>query len=414
MADPRIPYIDIPVEIPPHSFPSIKVFGILVAIGVYVGAIITMRRAKARRLDGRRMSDFIFWVVATGFVLSHVLDAIFYHPDTVAKDPIYLLKIWDGLSSYGGFIGAVTGAFLWRLIRRRPILEFVDVTVSAFPVAWVFGRLGCSVVHDHPGALTTSWIGVRYPVEKGGAIIDGVYHGRFDLGLYEMVLTIPIAALCWILWRKKPFRPSGFYVGLTLVYYAPIRFALDFLRVGPEEMGGAGDPRYMGLTPAQWACFLGLAGGLFFLRRGLDRKLVAEAAARAEVAAADALAEKEAIARGEDPNAEATPDDGADDPAEPQGTARERARARRGTKTGSKPGEGKKKKKRAKPADEGPIPGLAGEGEADPPAEAPAAEQPADDEASSEDDTSTTVPDGETSTEAPDDGDDEQELRKPS
>ena len=32
-----------------------------------------------------------------------------------------------------------------------PILPFADLILSVFPVAWVFGRSGCSVVHDHPG-----------------------------------------------------------------------------------------------------------------------------------------------------------------------------------------------------------------------------------------------------------------------
>ena len=32
-----------------------------------------------------------------------------------------------------------------------PIMPFCDLILSVFPVAWVFGRSGCSVVHDHQG-----------------------------------------------------------------------------------------------------------------------------------------------------------------------------------------------------------------------------------------------------------------------
>lgn len=279
MAGPLIPYIEAP-ELP-LSFleyvpiignyidaadpPSIKPFGTLVAIGVYIGSLITMARVKERGLDGKQVSDFIFWVVATGFVLSHVFDAITYHPDTVMKDPLYLLKVWDGLSSYGGLMGAVIGAIAWKLYRKKDVLEYIDVTVSAFPTAWVFGRSGCAVVHDHPGMLSNAWYAVKYPA----ATLQPGFEGRIDLGLVEMVLTIPLAVACHVLWRRNPYRANGFYVGLTLTAYAPVRFLLDFLRVTPDDLvfRGAVDPRYAGLTPAQWVCFLALAVGLFFLKK---------------------------------------------------------------------------------------------------------------------------------------------------
>jgi phosphatidylglycerol:prolipoprotein diacylglycerol transferase len=315
VSGPLIPYIDgqsyeIPIpfvkdlvhalpfigdKIDPSTPLTIKPFGMLVAIGVYVGAVITMRRARERKLDTALMSDFIFWVVATGFVLSHMLDAIFYHPKTVAEDPLYLFKIWDGLSSYGGFIGAIIGAIAWRVYRKKPILEMVDVTVSAFPVAWIFGRAGCSIVHDHPGAISDRWFAVQYPktVCPPGFPPEAVC-GRYDLGFIEMVLTIPLAIACWWLWKKRPLRPHGFYVAVTLTAYAPVRFFLDFLRVPPNEMvfRGATDLRYGSLTPAQWACFLGLGLGLFFLKKTMKGEYVPTA----EVMATD---EPDAEAEGE-------------------------------------------------------------------------------------------------------------------
>ncbi len=277
VSGPLIPYIDgSKLEIPlsflehlplvgdlvdPAKPPSIKPFGTLVAIGVYVGAWVSMQRARDRKLDEQAMNDFIFWVVATGFVISHMLDAIAYHPQRVLSDPTYLFRIWDGLSSYGGFIGAVVGAWAWKLYRKKSILEYIDITVSAMPIAWVFGRTGCSIVHDHPGALSDAWFAVQYPAKNAAGFV-----GRFDLGLYEMVLTIPLAVACHYVWKRKPERPVGFYIGLTLAAYAPVRFVLDYLRVKPGESSIA-DPRYLSLTPAQWVCFLALGVAIYFLVR---------------------------------------------------------------------------------------------------------------------------------------------------
>lgn len=272
MAEPLIPYIDLP-EIPldfllripglgslfdPAHPPSIKPFGTLVALGVYVGAIVARRRADQRKLDSRKMSDLIFWTVAAGFIGGHVLDAIFYHPARVARDPLYLLRLWDGLSSYGGFIGAFIGAWLWRAVKNEKILPYGDVINSALPIGWAFGRAGCASVHDHPGAFSDSWIAVRYPYGQG-------FVGRYDLGLYECLLTIPLAIAFAVLWRRDPFRPVGFYSGWLCVAYAPVRFFLDFLREDASR-NPAGDPRYGGLTPAQWACFALLGLGIYLLR----------------------------------------------------------------------------------------------------------------------------------------------------
>ena len=263
---PAIPYIQIPeLTIIPKGFfggfPSgafsIKPFGTLVAIGVYIGSYLATRQAKRLGLSDRVMTSFIAWVVGIGFLGGHMLDVIFYYPGQVLRDPLSLFRIWEGLSSFGGFTGAVIGGFLWRWRYKTPILPYTDMITSSFPAAWVFGRSGCSVAHDHPGLMSDAWFAVQYP---GG--------GRFDLGLYEMVLTIPLA-LTFLWLRRKP-RPWGFYVGAIAIAYAPVRFALDFLRVdAPIGEVSAVDPRYAGLTPAQWACFALLAVGVYFFVRTL-------------------------------------------------------------------------------------------------------------------------------------------------
>ena len=283
MSGPLIPYIVAPEihltfltyiplfgdAIDPASPPSLKPFGTLVGLGVYAGIAISMHRCRQRELDSAKLTDFIYFVVGFGFVVSHMLDAIFYHPHKVAENPFYLLRVWDGLSSYGGFIGAAVGAIVWHYVRKANPWEYVDVTASAFPVAWVFGRMGCSVVHDHPGAPSNAWFAVQFPEHQ---LVEG-FAGRFDLGLIEMVLTIPLAIIVTILWRRKPKRAVGFFLGFAFVAYSPVRFVLDFLRVpaGDPVFPGATDPRYAGLTPAQWACFGALFFGIWLLRRSLGK-----------------------------------------------------------------------------------------------------------------------------------------------
>lgn len=270
MIEPLIPYITLP-EIP--LFPSfelpvvghvdvlsIKPFGALVATGVFLGSAITMRQAKMLGMNPKVMESFITWVVGCGFVGGHVFDVILYHPDKLTKAPSLmaaaqeLLFIWRSLSSFGGFMGAVIGLLAWKYYYKvRDALVWGDVVGSAFPVGWVFGRTGCSVAHDHPGMRSDAWFAVQYP---GGA--------RFDLGLYEMLFTVPLA-LTFLYLMRKP-RPPGFFLGLMSMAYAPTRFALDFLRA--QDVRDA-DPRHLGLTPAQWLCFLLFAVGVWLFMRAM-------------------------------------------------------------------------------------------------------------------------------------------------
>jgi phosphatidylglycerol:prolipoprotein diacylglycerol transferase len=274
VAGPLIPYITLP-ELPllgKHTLQvlgqafdigplTIKPFGTLVALGVYLGAMLSMRYARRWGLHIEAFSRFMFWVVVWGFVAGHVLDEIFYHPQQVMRDPLSLLKIWAGLSSFGGFAGAVMGvyAFKYRFGIKR-IMPFVDVMGAAFPLGWVLGRTGCSVVHDHPGMPSQLWFAVKYPDGSGG---------RFDLGLYEMwfAVLLMIAAL----WLARRPKPPGFFVGFTMLVYAPVRFALDFLRARPTDAAVAeADPRYLMLTPAQWASFAMAAGAFYILYKACE------------------------------------------------------------------------------------------------------------------------------------------------
>jgi phosphatidylglycerol---prolipoprotein diacylglyceryl transferase len=283
-----VPYIHVPDL---HVGPlPLHPFGILVATGVLVGTSVTTRRARTLGYDLVELNAFITWMLVSAFVLSHVLDSIFYHWDEVVRKPWTIFMLWEGLSSFGGFAGSVVGLVSWKyfvvdeghfLPHRRakplPILPFADLVLSVFPIGWMFGRAGCATVHDHPGARTTadSLLAVAYwrswptmPLRAGEGTITKFgfiefIHGhdpRFDLGFLELLFTIVLAASFALTWSRR--LPLGTYVIASGLAYAPVRFAMDFLRV-PEREGG--DTRYASLTPAQWSCLVLLAYAVFMI-----------------------------------------------------------------------------------------------------------------------------------------------------
>jgi phosphatidylglycerol:prolipoprotein diacylglycerol transferase len=161
-------------------------------------------------------------------------------PAWLAKDHLVLLKIWRGMSSFGGFAGALAGAFFYFQRRRRPWIAEADILAEALVAGWIFGLLGCALVHDR---------------------ID------HDLGLYEFVYTLCVLwpAVCLTRHARRP----GLSAAVVSLLYAPVSFALDFLRIA--------DPRYMGLTPSQYgAIALAGFGACMLIRAALSLQAAGE------------------------------------------------------------------------------------------------------------------------------------------
>lgn len=289
-----IPYIHVPdFEIGPIPIIDRKLplhpFGLLVATGVIVGTWLATWRARKRGLDEGHLNSFITWMLVAGFMGGHMLDEIFYHPSELIRRPQSLFFLWEGLSSFGGFTGALIGCLLWKYFYAEPFLEtpfftlhkfkrrkkpvsilaFCDLIISVFPVAWIFGRAGCSVVHDHKGALVDSVLSVEFPLSAPGhhAPIQ-LIHGpelRFDLGLLEWMLTVFIALAFALTWSKR--LPVGSYAVAVALSYAPVRLMLDFFRL---HNGAESDPRYGGFTPGQWSSVGLFVFGLFMWKHVRD------------------------------------------------------------------------------------------------------------------------------------------------
>jgi phosphatidylglycerol:prolipoprotein diacylglycerol transferase len=231
-----IPFFQLDRYLPSVGSVGIHAFGILVATGILVGARLTRGRGRQLGLEDEQVAQMITWTLVGGFSFAHVFDVFAYQTAGSTPTLWQILNPFGGLSSYGGFIGALGGLFVWAKRHKQPVMPYADSLGFGLAAGWLFGRLGCFTAHDHPGRFTDFFLSVRYP--------DGVRH---DLGLDEALWALAMTTLFLVLRRRK--RPLGLYVSLLTLAYAPFRFLLDFLRA--TDVAGA-DPRYFGLTPAQY------------------------------------------------------------------------------------------------------------------------------------------------------------------
>jgi phosphatidylglycerol---prolipoprotein diacylglyceryl transferase len=237
---------------------------ILVVTGIVVGTEWGVLRAKRDGLSIPYMQQMAVFVVGSGFVVSHLFTLVFYETSAGGWTWRNLLDWSNGYSSIGGFIGAALALPIFlNLVHRVPVWAYLDNAAFAFFSGWCFGRVGCSLAHDHIGAPTAWFTGVAFPLDwpRPGAEL-GLRH---DLGMYEAALCIAMVTAMVLLDRKE--RSHGFFSILCLFVYAPGRFALEFLRGTDLEQvaGRTSDARYAGLTLAQYGCLVLFVLGLWML-----------------------------------------------------------------------------------------------------------------------------------------------------
>ncbi|HUH05249.1 MAG TPA: prolipoprotein diacylglyceryl transferase, partial [Kofleriaceae bacterium] len=257
-----LPYVTLPnIDLGPVSLHS---FGILVAVGVLVSAWVGRLRGKQLGVDENEIRVLTGYLLVSGFVGAHLFDVFFYQWDKMIDDPILILKIWDGISSYGGFLGAAVGFALFCKVHKvdRPLV-YADITITGTLPGFTFGRMGCASVHDHLGSILPQ--GETFPLAietKGGNTWpDGSQVLQHDLGLYELVFLLILMTVLVGITRMGKKRPVGFIPGFVAVVYGLVRFYFDTFR--PETT----DPRHLGFTFAQWVSIITVVIGVVTLYR---------------------------------------------------------------------------------------------------------------------------------------------------
>jgi len=300
----------------------IQWFGMIVAVGVLIGSTPLRRYGEWHDVSDEHIRGLLSWLLVSGFLGAHLLDVVMYQWDRLGDTTVVVpakwwflpdglwpsnwplvIRFWDGISSYGGFVGGAAGFALYVWWKRLPARLFADMAIVGLLPAFSIGRIGCTVVSDHIGAAVdqASWysfLAMDYPRAGNIGHLADTYPGTskviaaWNLGLIELLYLIPVNLLVlWLAFRPKKRKPAGFVTVLAGVLYAPVRFFLDYLR--PEDT----DPRHFGLTFAQWSSILAFGAALYaasrILKTGKPAATIAPSSREAQAALRKQLREAE-------------------------------------------------------------------------------------------------------------------------
>ncbi len=238
---------------------ELRAYGLMIAIGVLVGAWLFGRRLTTIGVGGPEdASAILLWAVPAG-----VIGARLYHVATewerFSDAPGDILKVWKGgLGVPGGILlGTIVAVVLARR-RGLAVQPFLWAAAPAIPLAQAIGRWGNWWNQELFGRPTDLPWGLEIDADKtiaAGFDPGTLFHPTFLYeSLWNLALTVVLIVIGRRVMNERPIRLLAMYV----IGYGVGRFWIEGLRIDAAKEGG-------GLRLNQWMAIVLVVGGLAYL-----------------------------------------------------------------------------------------------------------------------------------------------------
>lgn len=220
-------------------------YGILVTLGIAIGAIWAAREISRRNQNVDELYNGLIVVVFAGYLfarLTYVVLDIIGGAQYGSIVDVFNIRA-GGVNILGGFIGAALAGWLYVRWRRLKFWHYADVAGPALLIAQAIGRWGNFINQELYGPPTELPWGIRidpqfrlpqysdlslYPPETR-------FHPTF---LYEsIVLFIGFVLLVWLNHRYRERWKPGTLFGLFLVWWGGNRAWIELFRPDQATIG---------------------------------------------------------------------------------------------------------------------------------------------------------------------------------
>jgi len=219
-----------PVLLTIGNFP-ISSFGLLLALGIFLGAFTVWRIARSFDFESEKVLDLIFLTLGSGLVFSRLLFVSVNLPVFDSFTKIFFINRYPGLSFWGGLLGGFL-ALLW-LSRRSKIrfLQLGDMAIVGLFAASFWAEIGCLLGACGIGIQTTSF----FSVDQVGAIGK-----RFPIQFFEAIAFLVIFLIFWK--RILRFHVQGTFLAAGLMLLALVKFFAGFFKDSAQFVDVSGYP----------------------------------------------------------------------------------------------------------------------------------------------------------------------------
>lgn len=213
-------------------------WGFFVGLAFVAGLWLILYQAKKKKLNYGVSASILTICVFLGSLIGARLGYILQFPKYYFSHPLEIFQINNGgLMFYGGLFGALLLGWLYLKKAKLDFWLMADLAAPAAALGIFIGRLGCSLINDHEGAVTSLPWGIIWP--------DGII--RHPVAEYLALNGLMMFLVLWNL-RNRLKRPGQLFL-IFLLFYGLSRFLLDFTRSADTLLA---DPHYLILTVSQW------------------------------------------------------------------------------------------------------------------------------------------------------------------
>ncbi len=235
---------------------AIRWYGLsyLAAFATAYFLLMLRSRSMPGRFDEKAISDLVFYGALGAVIGGRLGSVFFYNFDYFLRDPLYLLRIWEGgMSFHGGLLGVAVAMLVYARRTGRNFFTVTDFLAPAVPTGLGFGRLGNFANTELPGRVTESGFGFHYPcaadaIQAISLTCTGEWEAvlRHPSPLYQAFAEgMVLFALVW--WVSSKPRETAVVTGTFLAGYGALRVVTEYFRAPDAHIGYlAGDWLTMG------------------------------------------------------------------------------------------------------------------------------------------------------------------------
>ena len=223
---------------------AIRWYGLMYVLG-FASFYLLGKWRIGRRLapwTAQELADLLFYGVVGVVAGGRIGFVLFYGFDHFLRDPLWLVRIWEGgMSFHGGLIGVVVALAVFARKTRRSLLEVADLVTPLVPLGIGLGRIGNFINAELPGRVTELPIGMHFPcasVRNLNMTCFGEYEevARHVSSLYQVVTDgLAVFVIVW-LFAAKP-RATGQVAGVFLLASGALRLFSEFFREPDPDKG---------------------------------------------------------------------------------------------------------------------------------------------------------------------------------
>ncbi|MFQ6004517.1 MAG: prolipoprotein diacylglyceryl transferase [Woeseia sp.] len=204
------------------GFVKVRWYGMMYVLGFVIGWILARRRADRSHapVSPAQTDDLVFYMMLGVIIGGRIGYCLVYGWDEMARDSLYIFKIWEGgMSFHGGLAGVLVAMWLYGRSLGRTMWQMTDFVAPLSPLGLGFGRVGNFINNELWGKPTS--------VPWGFRVGDEVLHPS---QLYEALLEgLVLFVIVW--WFSAKRRPYMAVSAMFLLWYGVFRVFIEFYRL---------------------------------------------------------------------------------------------------------------------------------------------------------------------------------------